>query len=151
MIAQKKKPSQKQKAKGLYKGVSSDTGIELIVRRFLRKNGIAYYKNHPRLPGKPDIVLRKNSYKTLIQIHGCYFHRHGGCDRATIPKTNIDFWKEKFEKNVERDRKKEAELKEMGWHVITIWGCELEKKKKDQTLNRLLEEIHEQEKRNTNH
>ena len=76
------------------------------------------------IPGKPDIVLPK--YKTVIFIHGCYWHRHPGCKNCTTPSTNTAFWLEKFDKNVKNDAKHKAELEEAGWKVIVLWECEIE-------------------------
>lgn len=102
-----------------------DTRIEVIVRQYLFSKGYRFRKNDKRYPGKPDIILPK--YKTAIFIHGCFWHRHPGCKNATIPKTRTEFWNGKFEKNVENDKKKQEQLEQMGWNVIVIWECELEK------------------------
>ena len=87
---------------------SKDTSIEIRVRHWLFHHGYRYRKNVKSLPGKPDIVL--NSYKTIIFIHGCFWHRHPGCKDATTPKTRTDFWNEKFERNVANDKKHQSEL-----------------------------------------
>ena len=99
-----------------------DTKPELRLRRFL--HGIGYrYRLHPKgLPGKPDMVFPK--YRAAIFVHGCFWHRCPKCDLG-LPKSNVDYWRQKFEKNVERDRKKEASLQDLGWRVHTIWECEL--------------------------
>lgn len=102
-----------------------DTKIEVIVRQYLFSKGYRFRKNDKRYPGKPDIVLPK--YKTVIFVHGCFWHRHPGCKNATIPKTRTEFWNEKFEKNVRNDKIKQEQLEQMGWKVIVIWECELEK------------------------
>lgn len=101
---------------------SSDTAIEVKVRKFLFHEGFRYRKNDNRLPGKPDIVLPK--YKTIIFIHGCFWHRHDGCNDATIPKTRTEYRKSKFAKNVENDRIHTQALKDMGYTVIVLWECE---------------------------
>ena len=80
---------------------SKDTSIEVKVRKFLFSKGFRYRKNDSKLPGKPDIVLPK--YKTVIFVHGCYWHRHPGCKNCTMPSTNTDFWIDKFNKNVQND------------------------------------------------
>lgn len=102
-----------------------DTKIEVIVRQYLFSKGYRFRKNDKRYPGKPDIVLPK--YKTVIFVHGCFWHRHPGCKNATIPKTRTEFWNDKFEKNVRNDKIKQEQLEQMGWKVIVIWECELEK------------------------
>lgn len=98
------------------------TAPEMTVRRVLHKLGYRFRVQRRELPGSPDIVLPK--YKTVIFVHGCFWHRHPGCRKATTPKTRAEFWAEKFERNVARDQLKETILREMGWHVIIIWECE---------------------------
>ena len=116
-----------------------DTGIEVAVRKYLFSKGYRYRKNDARYPGKPDIVLPK--YKTVIFIHGCFWHRHEGCRYATMPKTREEFWKTKFQKNVSNDRKHQEELESAGWRVLTIWECELKKDRFEETMQHLLEKI----------
>ena len=116
-----------------------DTGIEVAVRKYLFSKGYRYRKNDARYPGKPDIVLPK--YKTVIFIHGCFWHRHEGCRYATTPKTREEFWKSKFRKNVSNDRKHQEELESAGWKVLTIWECELKKDRFGDTMQHLLEDI----------
>lgn len=100
-----------------------DTPQELIVRRMLYGMGYRYRVNVKGLPGSPDIVFK--SSKKAIFVHGCFWHRHG-CYLATTPKTGQDFWLPKFTRNVERDRRNEQALKDLGWAVLTVWQCELE-------------------------
>lgn len=100
-----------------------DTSIEVKVRKCLFGLGYRYRKNDKRLPGKPDIVLPK--YKTVIFIHGCFWHRHPGCKNATMPKTRVEFWQEKFDHNVENDTLHKDQLEALGWNVITVWECEI--------------------------
>lgn len=102
-----------------------DTGIEVAVRKRLFSLGYRYRKNDKRLPGKPDIVFPK--YKTVVFVHGCFWHMHSDCKIARIPKSNTNFWIEKLNNNVEKDRKNRDKLEEMGWKVITVWECEIEK------------------------
>ncbi len=104
---------------------SRDTSIELAVRHWLYHHGYRYRKNVKQLPGKPDIVLRP--YKTVIFIHGCFWHRHPGCRDATTPKTNTEFWENKFARNVANDIKHRTELEELGFRVIVIWECDINK------------------------
>lgn len=101
-----------------------DTEIEIKVRKYLFSQGFRFRKNVADMPGKPDIVLPK--YKTVIFIHGCYWHRHEGCKNCTIPGTNQEFWLQKFEKNVQNDSKHQQELKAAGWKVLVLWECEIE-------------------------
>ena len=112
-----------------------DTKPEMVVRRYLWGHGFRYRLNHPRLPGKPDIVMRK--YRTCIFVNGCFWHGHEGCRYYTIPKTNTDFWVGKVRRNRERDLKVQHELAAMGWHSITIWECELKPVKREDTLESL--------------
>ncbi len=102
-----------------------DTKIEVEVRQYLFSQGFRFRKNDKRYPGKPDIVLPR--YNTVIFINGCFWHQHNGCKNATIPKTRTNFWQEKLNKNVEKDKKNIDDLHKLGWNVITLWECELEK------------------------
>lgn len=115
-----------------------DTAIEVRVRKYLFSKGFRYRKNVKILPGKPDIVLPK--YKTVIFVHGCFWHRHKGCKNATTPKTRTDFWNEKFCKNVENDQLHTRQLTEMGWNVLVLWECEIEKRF-EETMTLLTEQI----------
>lgn len=102
---------------------SNDTQPELRVRSFLFRHGFRFRLHAKDLPGKPDIVLPK--YKTVIEVRGCFWHRHPGCKEAATPSTNTSFWIEKFQKNVDRDQRTAQELETLGWHLIVIWECEL--------------------------
>ncbi|MBQ8127535.1 MAG: very short patch repair endonuclease [Prevotella sp.] len=130
-----------------------DTKPEMVVRRWLWGHGYRYRLNHPRLPGKPDIVMRK--YRTCIFVNGCFWHGHNvsltpnpspkgeGSDYiessecCKIPKTNREFWVAKIRRNQERDTRVQRELAAMGWHSITIWECELKPKVREKTLESL--------------
>ena len=103
----------------------SDTKPEKILRSALHRAGFRFRLHDKRLPGKPDLVLKK--FSTVIFVHGCFWHRHKGCDKATTPKSNIDFWEEKFKRNTERDARKSKELSDRGWEVLTVWECEIER------------------------
>lgn len=118
---------------------SKDTKPEETVRKYLFSQGFRYRKNDKRLPGKPDIVLPK--YRTVIFVNGCFWHKHEGCRYFVWPKSNPEFWKEKIERNVERDRNNIAELRAAGWHVLVIWECELKPAVKEETLQNLCNEI----------
>lgn len=109
-----------------------DTKPEMVVRRFLFGRGFRYRLNHPRLPGHPDIVLRK--YRTVIFVNGCFWHGHEGCKYYKPPKTNSAFWQAKIARNRERDAREQRELAAMGWHCITVWECQLMGVKRAETL-----------------
>ena len=130
-----------------------DTKPEMVVRKWLWRHGFRYRLNHKRLPGKPDIVMRK--YRTCIFVNGCFWHGHrlsfaqsekrkmkseeypGSSECCKIPKTNREFWVAKIQRNQERDLKVQHELAAMGWHSITIWECELKPKIREKTLESL--------------
>jgi DNA mismatch endonuclease (patch repair protein) len=107
---------------------NKETKPEIAVRRFLFKQGFRFRKNVSSLPGKPDIVLPK--YQTIIFIHGCFWHGHVNCKKATMPSTNIDFWQNKIQHNIIRDKKVKNQLKKSDWKIITVWECELKSKQK---------------------
>ena len=124
---------------------SKDTKPEMIVRRGLWKLGFRYRLNHKRLPGHPDLVLRK--YRTCIFVNGCFWHGHltqfiihgsqcmiESSECCKIPKTNRDFWVAKIRRNKERDKEVQHKLAAMGWHCITVWECELKPSKREETL-----------------
>ena len=125
---------------------SKDTKPEMIVRRGLWSRGFRYRLNYKRLPGHPDLVLRK--YRTCIFVNGCFWHGHhvnlrfddlqsmienSAC--CKIPKTNREFWVAKISRNKERDKEEQRRLAEMGWHCITVWECELKPSKREETLD----------------
>ena len=116
-----------------------NTKPEELVRKYLFSKGFRYRKNDKRLPGSPDIVLPK--YRTAIFVNGCFWHGHKGCKYFVWPQNNADFWKSKIIANIERDRKKEAELNERGWKIIVIWECQLKPRAKDNTLESLIKEL----------
>lgn len=111
---------------------SSNTKPELMVRKYLWRLGFRYRLNNPRLPGHPDIVLRK--YRTCVFVNGCFWHGHEDCGCFRLPKTNTEFWARKIERNRERDREEQKKLAGMGWHVIVVWECQLKPDKREQTL-----------------
>jgi len=129
----------KQKRSELMSRISGkETKPEIMVRKYLFSQGFRFRKNVKNLPGKPDIVLSK--YKTVIFIHGCFWHGHS-CKRGALPETNIEFWVAKIGGNIERDKHCIAELEKQGWKVIVIWQCELNAKVKEQRLSGLIKEI----------
>ena len=115
------------------------TKPEEIVRKYLFSKGFRYRKNDKRLPGKPDIVLPK--YKTVIFVNGCFWHKHEGCKYFVWPQSNREFWKDKIQGTVERDLKDKESLNRAGWHVLTVWECELKPDKRDATLHKLCADI----------
>ena len=102
---------------------STDTKPELALRKALHRLGFRFRLHGRGLPGKPDIVLPK--YHTAIFVHGCFWHRHKGCKVASTPKSNTEFWVEKFERNVRRDAVASEQLEAAGWRVAIAWECEL--------------------------
>lgn len=102
---------------------SSNTWPELLVRSYLHRIGLRFRLNDGSLMGSPDIVLPR--LKTLIFVHGCFWHRHQGCVFTTTPKTRAEFWERKFAENVARDRRVETALRAMGWNVSVLWACQL--------------------------
>ena len=125
-----------------------DTKPEMIVRRDLWRRGFRYRLNSPKLPGHPDLVLRK--YRTCIFVNGCFWHGHGvtitndqypiteSSECCKIPQTNREFWVAKIRRNQQRDIEEQRKLAEMGWHCITIWECQLKPKVREQTLKSLV-------------
>ena len=118
---------------------SKDTKPEVIVRSGLWKRGFRYRLNHKRLPGHPDLVLRK--YRTCIFVNGCFWHGHHvepdkmeSTKCCRIPMTNHEFWVAKIRRNKERDKEEQHKLAQMGWHCITVWECELTPKRREETL-----------------
>ena len=133
-------PEQRHKNMAAIRG--KDTKPEMIVRKGLWRMGFRYRLNHKRLPGHPDLVLKK--YRTCIFVNGCFWHGHNvditifeNTDCCKIPKTNREFWIEKIRRNKERDIEEQKRLAEMGWHCITIWECELKPSKREATLKSL--------------
>ena len=104
---------------------SKDTKPENRLCSLLHRLGFRFRLHRKDLPGTPDIVLPK--YRTVIFVHGCFWHQHPGCKKATLPRSNVEFWKNKLEKNIERDKEVEKKLIETGWNVIVIWECEIKK------------------------
>ena len=106
---------------------STDTKPEMLVRSFLHRNGFRFRLHVKNLPGHPDIVLPK--HRTVIEVRGCFWHRHPGCKSATTPSSNSDFWQAKFKRNIERDKQHADELTALGWQLIVVWECETAKKR----------------------
>ena len=102
---------------------TSRTGPERTVERLLRSLRCRYQRNRPDLVGQPDFVLKES--RSLIFVHGCFWHRHAGCSRATTPQKNGVAWQTKFENTITRDRRSGRQLRSSGWHVMVIWECQL--------------------------
>jgi DNA mismatch endonuclease (patch repair protein) len=104
-----------------------DTDIEKIVCSALHRRGLRFRKNVSLLPGKPDIVLPK--YRTVIFVHGCFWHGHYGCKRGKLPVTRPEFWQRKIEGNIKRDKDNVRSLENMGWRVLLVWECAIKHRK----------------------
>lgn len=118
---------------------SKDTKPEMMVRKYLHGQGFRYRLHVATLPGKPDIVLPK--YKTVIFIHGCFWHGHKGCRYFILPKTRTEWWLQKIKGNQRNDQLHQIQLNVLGWKVITVWECELKKGKREETLIFLIQKI----------
>ena len=118
---------------------SASTKPELKLRHALWCLGFRYKVNDKTLPGKPDIVLPK--YRTVVFVHGCFWHGHKGCPTRHIPETNTDFWEAKITRNQERDQEVWRKLEAKGWSVIIVWECQLKKANLDETVGRVAAEI----------
>ena len=118
---------------------SSNTKPEEIVRKYLFSRNLRYRKCDKRLSGKPDIVFPK--YRTVVFVNGCFWHWHKDCSGFVMPKSRLDYWKPKLKGNRIRDAEHIAQLQNDGWHVITVWECELKKNVRDERLKRLYKEI----------
>jgi len=105
-----------------------DTKPEMLVRKFLFSNGFRYRLHNKKLPGKPDLVFPK--YRTVLFVHGCFWHGHENCKYFVVPKTRTEWWLNKINGNKKRDHNNIKLLKEEGWKVITVWGCELKPDKR---------------------
>lgn len=131
-------PEQRSRCMAAIKG--KGTKPEMLVRRFLFSKGLRYRVNNSKLPGSPDIVLKK--YKTVVFIDGCFWHGHEGCKYYRLPKSNIEFWKHKIYMNMARDYAANVDLGLAGWRVIRVWECDIKTKaKRDETLERLYHKI----------
>jgi DNA mismatch endonuclease (patch repair protein) len=116
-----------------------NTKPELLVRQYLHAQGLRYRLHDKKLPGKPDLVLPK--YKTVVFVHGCFWHKHEGCRYFVVPKTRTEFWLNKIGKNVINDERQQAELTAAGWKVLTVWECELKPAVREDTLMELFSTI----------
>lgn len=126
--------SPKERSERMSRIRSKDTLPEVALRKALHALGLRFRIHDKRLPGRPDIVLPR--FRTVVLVHGCFWHRHQGCKVATTPKSNTAFWQEKFERNTARDARNVASLQALGWRVLVAWECELGSQRKAQDAAR---------------
>lgn len=115
-----------------------DTSPELLVRKSLHRLGFRFALHDRKLPGRPDLVFPR--HRAIVFVHGCFWHRHSDCSYCTTPATRAEFWREKFEKNVERDQRNIRKLKEQGWRIFVVWECGL-KHEPEKAIARLAKAI----------
>lgn len=136
-------PEQRSRNMAAIKG--KDTKPEMVVRKYLFSRGLRYRVNDRKLPGAPDIVLKK--YKTVVFVDGCFWHGHEGCKYFRLPKSNVDYWRHKIAMNIARDYAISVDLKLIGWKVLRIWECEIKTKgQRDETLRNLYARITESQR-----
>ena len=111
---------------------SKDTKPELALRHALHARGFRYRLHDRKLPGRPDLVFRR--FGAVCFVHGCFWHRHDGCASSTMPSTRVDYWRDKFENNVNRDQTSRVALLDAGWRVAVVWECALRKQRVDDTI-----------------
>ena len=131
--------TEQQRHRSMAHNRSCDTKPEVIVRQYLFSKGLRFRKNDKRYPGKPDIVLPK--YKTVVFVNGCFWHQHPNCRYASIPQTNVEYWRPKLNRNVERDKEHYMILEDMGWRVFVVWECQLKPTNRETVLQDLFKEI----------
>lgn len=131
--------SPKERSERMARIKGSNTRPEIALRKILHSLGLRYRLNATGLPGKPDIVFPR--YKSVVFVHGCFWHRHANCSIATTPKSNTAFWVEKFEKNVARDIRVTSDLEASGWKVFIIWECEVNSTRKANTTGKRLADL----------
>lgn len=117
-------PEERSRIMAAVKG--KNTKPELLVRSLVHRMGYRFRLHDSTLPGKPDIVLRR--HKKIILVHGCFWHQHPDCQRSARPTSNVDYWNKKLDRNMERDRKNQDTLTQLGWAVLVLWECEIENK-----------------------
>lgn len=128
--------SKKERSATMAKVHSRDTKPEKILRSLLFRQGFRFRVCQKQLVGKPDIVLKR--FNTVIFVHGCFWHGHENCKNARIPKSNVEFWKNKINRNQERFLEVKETLEKQGWNVLVVWECELKKKLQNQTLSNII-------------
>jgi DNA mismatch endonuclease (patch repair protein) len=129
--------SRKKRSDIMARVKATDRTPELTVRRLLHNLGYRYRLYRNNLPGKPDIVLPK--HKSVIFVHGCFWHHHKGCKKSKLPESNADFWRKKILDNVARDKRTIRELRKIGWRVLILWECEVRSSKLQERINHFLE------------
>ena len=130
--------TKKQRSMNMSHIRSTNSKPEETVRKYLFSQGLRYRKNVRKLPGCPDIVLKK--YRTVIFVNGCFCHHHD-CGRFVWPSTNEEYWHKKIDRNVERDKEDQQALEELGWQVLVIWECQLKRKNALTNLQNLYEKV----------
>lgn len=115
--------SVKRRSEIMGRVVAKNTRPEVAVRSLLHRLGFRFRLHREDLPGKPDVTLPK--WRTVVFVHGCFWHRHKGCPNTRTPKSRVDFWTTKFDENVRRDKHARKKLKSLGWRVLVVWECEL--------------------------
>lgn len=133
--------SKEARSRNMSRIPSKNTKPEETVRKYLFSQGFRYRKNVSKLPGKPDIVLPK--YKTVIFVNGCFWHAHQGCRWFVTPKSNSEFWQNKFSYNIARDERNYQKLRNLGWRILVVWECEIRHGDATLRLENLVSEIKE--------
>lgn len=132
-MADRMTPEQRHRCMSHIRG--TDTRPEMVVRRWLWREGFRYRLHVRSLPGTPDVVMRK--WRTAIFVNGCFWHGHEGCRHYRLPKTRTAYWMDKIERNRDHDRRNHKLLEWMGWHVLVVWECQLDKDRREATLQAL--------------
>lgn len=130
-------PAQRSRRMSLIR--QRDTAPELVFRRAMHSLGFRFRLHVSSLPGKPDLVFPK--YKTVVFVHGCFWHRHVHCKIATVPKSNTEFWTQKFNANVLRDARNTATLLALGWRVLVVWECQLNTRQIEETVQSIATQL----------
>jgi len=131
--------SEKRRSWNMSRIRSKDTKPEMIVRKMLYKKGIRYRLHVKNLPGNPDLSNKKKKF--AVFVNGCFWHRHTDCKDFVVPKTRTEWWLEKINKNVQRDKNNIEKLEKGGWKIFVVWECELKTEKREYTLYNLCEKI----------
>tara|TARA_Y100000748_G_C15493992_1_gene487536 strand:+ start:1840 stop:2250 length:411 start_codon:yes stop_codon:yes gene_type:complete len=130
----------KTRSKNMAAIKGKDTKPELAVRKYLHNKGLRYTLHNKELPGKPDLTLKR--YNSVVFVNSCFWHRHKKCKKSVMPKSNTEFWRDKLEKNVARDKKNIRLLKKQGWNVLLFWECELESRKLSNLYQSIVNQRH---------
>jgi len=130
----------KTRSKNMAAIKGKDTKPELAVRKYLHNKGLRYTLHNKELHGKPDLTLKR--YNSVVFVNSCFWHRHKKCKKSVMPKSNTEFWRDKLEKNVARDKKNIRLLKKQGWNVLLFWECELESRKLSNLYQSIVNQRH---------